>query len=122
MKKIIPIVWLLICLLPAGGKAEEPVVTSTRGWFSQASSGDEEQPWCDPLMSEVKVRDEELLKIVGHGLETQFPWESVFSRKLEMSASRIKLWDEADRGSVKTGTLLGQDLFQRITLSNMDRK
>jgi hypothetical protein len=121
MKKVTAIVWLLVCLLPAAGKAEEPVVTSTRGWFCQASSGDEEQPWRAPLMSEEKVKDEELLKVVGHGLETTFTWGSVFSRKLEMSSSKIKLWDEADRGIVKIGNPAAQGLFQRITLSAVSK-
>lgn len=122
MKKVAAIVWLLVCLIPAWGKAEEPVVTSARGWLSQSSSGDEEQPWHDPLMSEVKVRDEELVNIVGHGIETPFPWGAVYSGKLETSASRIKLWDEADRGAVNTGNSAGQGIFQRITLSTMRNK
>ncbi|WP_157046133.1 hypothetical protein [Geotalea uraniireducens] len=122
MKKVTAIVWLLVCLIPAWGKAEEPVVTSTRGWLSQSTSEDEEQPWRDPLMSEVKVRDDELGKIVGHGLETPFPWGAVFSGKLETAASRIKLWDESDRGAVNTGNSAGQGIFQRITLSTMGNK
>ena len=121
MKKVAAMVWLLLCLLPARGKAEEPVVTSTRGWFSQASSGDEEQLWRDPLLSEVKVKDEELMQVVGHGLETPFPWDTVFSRKLEMTASRIKLWDEADRGA-NTGNQASQGIFQKITLYTMGRR
>lgn len=122
MKKVTAIVWLLVCLIPAWGKAEEPVVTSARGWLSQSSPGDEEQPWHDPLMSEVKVRDEELVNIVGHGIETPFPWGAVYSGKLETSASRIKLWDEADRGAVNTGNSAGQGIFQRITLSTIRNK
>ena len=118
MGKITAIAWLLVCLLPAGGKAEDHVENST--WFSQSSSEDEKQPSLAPLLSEVTVRDEELSNAVGQGLET--PWESYFFRKMETSDSRIKLWDEADRGTGNSGRLTGQDLYQRISLTTVVRK
>ncbi|KAF0219277.1 MAG: hypothetical protein FD174_2363 [Geobacteraceae bacterium] len=117
MKKIIAIAWLIICLIPAGGNAEESVVTS-EGWFKHLQffpvNGDQFRRVTLP--SEEKVRDEELLQIVGHGLDALPFSVADFPRRIETASSRIKLWDEADRGIVKIDFPKGPEVYQSITL------
>lgn len=115
MKKIIAITWFIICLIPAGGKADESVVNSKVDVFRQSSVADGQQSCCDSLQSEEKVIDEELQQVVGHGFDGLSPWVEKFPRKTEIVSSRIKLWDEADRGIMKIEST-GLGIIQSITL------
>lgn len=122
MKKSIAILWLLICLFPAWGRAEGLTVGPAEEPASLMSSGDCEPSRCDPGLSENKARDEELLQIVGHGLDALPPRLAEFPPKMEVASSRIKLWDEADRGVQKLDISGGRGLLQSITLSGRGSK
>lgn len=117
MTKVTAIVWLLACLLPEGARAEKPVAPSIELRLSQFPSAVEKHHSRILLLSESKVDDQELLNTVGDGLETPLPVGSYYFRKLEISDSRIKLWDEADIGASGKGNQFGLDTFQKITLS-----
>jgi len=117
MTKVTAIVWLLVCLLSEGVRAEEPVAPSIEVRLSQSPSAVEKHHSRLLLLSEAKVDDQELLNTVGDGLEIPLPVGAYYFRKLEISDSRIKLWDEADRGASGKGNQFGIDTFQKITLS-----
>ncbi|WP_243372432.1 hypothetical protein [Geotalea sp. SG265] len=111
MKKTAALACFFLCLLPAWVKAEDPS-SSTRRDYSLSRPAEEEA-----LAAEARVNDEELVRIAGHGLETAIPMAVLPSAKLEMAASRIKLWDEADKGISNSGNCL-----QRVTLSTIGNK
>ncbi|ACM20151.1 hypothetical protein Geob_1793 [Geotalea daltonii FRC-32] len=115
MKKTAAFACLFLCLMPAWLKAEEPAPSTQPNYTLQPSA--EEEAWRDRLLSEVNVNDEELVQIVGHGLETAIPIGVLSSGKLELAASKIKLWDEADKGITDNGNCL-----RRITLSTIGSK
>jgi len=120
MTKVTAMVWLLACLLPGGVRAEEPVAPSIEVRLGHSPSAVEKQNSRILLFSEAKIDDDELLKTVGDGLEIPLPVGSYYFRKLEMSDSRIKLWDESDRGVSGKGNQFGLDTFQKITLSAVE--
>lgn len=97
MKKIIAIALAIICLIPAAGItspfAAGPVAVATSGSDKQ-SSGAELMP------AEEMIKDEDLTKISGQSSNGLLPWGGLVT-EMDMVVSRIKLWDEADRSTIK---------------------
>lgn len=90
MKKHIPFICLLIALFPCPGFADESTVTEAER-FPVA----EAPVQVYPDLSEETAKDEELLRIVGHGLGDVSTLLPEVSGRSPSVCSRIKLWDEA---------------------------
>ena len=115
--KVIAVAWLLVCLAPAWGKAEEPGATPAGVENAQSTVANDRQFWIAPLPSEAKATDEELKQIVGHGLDALSPGTMLFPRKFETVGSRIKLWDEGNRGVTRTFSLTEGGFTEKLALS-----
>ncbi|WP_298267938.1 hypothetical protein [Geobacter sp.] len=115
--KVIAVAWLLICLAPALGGAEEPGTTPAGVEKTQSTIANDPQSWIVPLPSETKATDEELRHVVGHGLDGLSPGNMLFPRKFETAGSRIKLWDEGNRGVTRTFSLTEGGFTEKLALS-----
>ncbi|MDA8215085.1 MAG: hypothetical protein M0Z64_07395 [Nitrospiraceae bacterium] len=95
MKKLIAIIWLVICLIPIWAAAEEPVKTPAGEGAILALSPPEDRTWIKFELSlqewekgKRNLGDKELGLITGQALVTDTPNISV------STDSRIILWDE----------------------------
>ncbi|WP_298433252.1 hypothetical protein [Geobacter sp.] len=120
--KVIAVAWLLVCLAPAWGGAEEPGETPAGVGNAQSTVVNDQQSWIVPLPSEAKATDEELRSIVGHGLDGLPPGVMLFPQKFDTAGSRIKLWDEGNRGVTRTFSLTGGGFTEKLALSIISSK
>ena len=97
IKHITAIVWLYLCLFPTQVRAENPVPLPEIACYIQSSSLNEEQSGHNLVISEAMVKDDELVQMVGHGLQTPFPKGAVIYGGTGILPARIKLWDEVKK-------------------------